>query len=53
MLKMLIVWKIWLSLTADKTKRRHCRQNVTIWLNVQWFMVAPVQGRDIDHLLMN
>ena len=45
MLKILIVWKIWLSLTADKTDRRHWRQNITIWLNVQWFMVASVQRR--------
>ena len=43
MLKILIVWKIWLSITADKTKRRHWRQNVIIWLIVQWFMVALVQ----------
>ena len=44
-LKILIVWKIWLILTADKTKRRHRCQNVIIWLNVQWFIVDSVQRR--------
>ena len=45
MLKILIVWKLWSSLTADNTKRRHWRQNVIIWSNMQWFMVASVQRR--------
>ena len=43
LLKLLVVWKVWLSLTADLTiYRRHRRQNVTIWLNAQWLKDASV-----------
>ena len=45
MLKILIAWQIWLLVTADKTKRRYWRQNVTFWLNVQWFRLASVEQR--------